>query len=66
MMTEIRARITYSQDGQEWTRGEETFLGHSNFGDYLTRNAERIKEVCLVSIGETAYNRVTSRKERQL
>jgi hypothetical protein len=62
MLNEIRVRITYSQDGQEWTRGEEVFLEHSNFAGYLTRNADRIKEVYLVSIGETAYNCVTSRR----
>jgi hypothetical protein len=62
MLTEIRARITYSQNGQEWTRGEEVFLGHSNYGDYIYRNADRIKEVYLVSIGETVYNCVTSRR----
>jgi len=59
----ITARITYLQDGQEWTRGNENFMSHSIYGDYLYQNADRIKEVYLVSIGETVYNCMTSRKE---
>lgn len=59
----ITAKITYSQDGQEWTRGNENFMTHSDYGDYLYRNSDRIKEVFLVSINDTLYNCVTSRKE---
>jgi hypothetical protein len=61
MLTEIRARITYTTDGEYWTRGEETFLGHTEYGDYLYRNADRIQEVFLVSIGNTTYNTITAR-----
>ncbi len=61
-LVEIKARITYAENGQEWTRGEETFLGHAEYGNYLTRNADRIKECFLISIGDTVYNCVTSRK----
>jgi hypothetical protein len=59
----ITARITYQENGQNWTRGNENFMNHSIYGDYLYRNADRIKEVFLVSIGETKYNCVTSKKE---
>jgi hypothetical protein len=59
----ITARITYLQNGEEWTRGNENFMNHSVYGDYLYSNAYRIKEVFLVSISETKYNCVTSKKE---
>jgi hypothetical protein len=46
----ITAKITYQEN-------------HSIYGDYLYRNAYRIQEVFLVSIGQTEYNCVTSKKE---
>lgn len=52
---EITARITYTAGGEYWTRGEETFLGHGEYGDYLYRNADRIHEVTLISIGGQDY-----------
>jgi hypothetical protein len=59
----ITAKITYQENGQNWTRGNENFMNHSIYGDYLYRNAYRIQEVFLVSIGQTEYNCVTSKKE---
>jgi hypothetical protein len=62
MSAQIKARISYEENGQIWSRGEETFLSHTDYGDYLYRNADRIKSVFLVSIGETVYNCLTSKR----
>lgn len=58
MLTSIRAKIEYidSKTGQTWTRGIEEWLGHSEYGDYLYRNADIIKEATIVSIGKVVYS----------
>jgi len=51
-MTEISAILTYKNGEERWTRGREHWMSHSEFGDYLYRNADRIERVDSLEIVE--------------